>query len=83
MKIFLHTDSGLTLEDVHETATVADVAENAGIESATGSLEDGDDPLEGTALVANAVGDMGHLHLARCRRVEVTVRVHTSPARLP
>lgn len=73
MRIFLHTDSDLTLQDIDETTTVAELAEAAGIDDATGWPEDGDEPLDGGTSVAAAVGDNGHLHLNRCRRVEVTI----------
>jgi len=73
MQIFLHTESGLTLEDVDETATIADLADKVGIADATGWREDDDDPADAIAILAKVVGDKGHLHLTRCRRVGVTV----------
>lgn len=45
MRIFLHTDSDLTLQDIDETTTVAEISEAVGIDDATGWPEDGDEPL--------------------------------------
>jgi hypothetical protein len=73
MQIFVHTENGLTIEDVDEAATIADLGDKVRVEDATGWLEDADSPLDGTELVVNAVGDKGHVHLTRCPRVEVTV----------
>lgn len=73
MRIFLHTDSGLTLQTIDETTTIAELSEAAGVDAAIGWLEDADEPLDGSTRVAAAVGDKGHLHLNRCRRVEVAI----------
>lgn len=72
MQIFLHTDAKLTLEQIDNTTTIADIAHNAGLDDAAAWLEDADEPLDTNARVVDAVGDNGHLHLDRCRRVEVT-----------
>jgi hypothetical protein len=73
MRIFLHTDSGLTLESIDETITISELADTRGIGDAVGWLEDADDPLEGSTRVAPAVGENGHLHLNRCRQIEATI----------
>lgn len=73
MQIFLHTENGLTLETVDETTTVGSIAEDAGIADATGWLEDVDEPLDLAAEVGKVVGAQGHLHIGRCRKVEVTI----------
>jgi hypothetical protein len=73
MRIFLHTSSGLTLQTIDEATTIAEFADAAGIDDAIGWLEDADEPLDACTRVVGAVGDKGHLHLNRCRRVEVTV----------
>lgn len=72
-QIFLHTDSGLALQAIDDSTTVADLADAVGIDDAIGWLEDADEPLDAGARVAAAVGDKGHLHLNRCHRIEVTI----------
>lgn len=73
MHIFLHTDSGLTLQTIDEATTIAELANAVGIDGVTGWPEDADEPLDGSTRVAPAVGDNGHLYLGRCRQVEVTI----------
>ena len=73
MQIFVHTPDGLTLNTVEDTATLADLADAAGIKDSTAWLEDVDEPLAVSAAAATAVGDKGHVHLSRCRSVEVTI----------
>lgn len=73
MQIFVHTSDGLSLEDLDESVTVSDLAARIGHVGATGWAEDADKPLDDAARVADAVGDKGHIHLNRCRRVNVTV----------
>jgi hypothetical protein len=73
MQIFLHTDTGLTLETIDDSTTIADLAEAAGVDDAIGWLEDTDDPIDSDTKAAVVVGDNGHLHVNRCRRVEVTI----------
>jgi hypothetical protein len=72
-RIFLHTDSGLALQEIDSTTTVADLAGALGLDEAVGWSENADEPLDETTRVAEAVGDNGHLHLNRCRRIEVTI----------
>jgi hypothetical protein len=72
-RIFLHTDSELTLENVDENTTIAELADAMGVDGALGWLEDADEPLESGAQVASAVGENGHLHLSRRHRIEVTI----------
>jgi hypothetical protein len=72
MQIFVHTPHGLTLENVADDATIGDLAAAAGLDDCSGWLEDADDELSLGATVA-AVGDHGHLHLNRCKRIEVTI----------
>lgn len=73
MQIFVHTPNGLTLEHVADDATIGDLAAAAGLDDPTGWLEDADYELALSTTVA-AVGDHGHLHLNRCKRIEV--RIH-------
>jgi hypothetical protein len=73
MQIFLHTHTGLTIEAVDETTTIAAIAEAAGITDATGWLEDVDEPLNLSDTIGKVACDNAHLHLGRCRRIEVTV----------
>lgn len=72
MQIFLHTPDGLALENFDDDTTIADVAAAVGMNDATGWIEDADDPLTGDTLL-RAVGDKGHLHVTRCKRIEVTI----------
>lgn len=74
MQIFLHTPTGLALvENLDDNATIADLIDKAGLTDATAWAENGEDPLETADLVASVVGDRGHIHINRCRRVDVTV----------
>ncbi|WP_309709613.1 hypothetical protein [Pseudolysinimonas sp.] len=73
IQIFLHTTDGLTLQTIDEAITVAELAEALGVDDAAGWLEDADEPLASTTVAATAVGENGHLHLTRCRRIEVTI----------
>lgn len=75
MQIFVHTTDGLTLEDVDDGTTVAELAASAGQPDASGWAEDADSPLDGMARVAGAIGDKGHIHISRCHRVTVTVNM--------
>ena len=72
MQIFVHTPQGLTLENVADDATIGDLAAAASMDDAAGWLEDADDELALSTTVAT-IGDHGHLHLNRCRRIEVTI----------
>jgi hypothetical protein len=73
MQIFLHTETGLTIEAVDQTATIATLAEAIGLADATGWLEDIDEPLNLADEIGKVVGDKGHLHLGHRRKVEVTI----------
>lgn len=74
MQIFLHTPTGLALvEKLDDTTTIADLIDKAGLTDATAWIEDAEDPLEFTDLVAQIAGDKGHIHVSHCRRVDVTV----------
>ena len=73
MQIFLHSTGGLTLETVDESTTIADLADIASVETAIGWLEDADEPLAGDTLVVAVSGDNGHLHVSRCRQIEITI----------
>jgi hypothetical protein len=73
MKIFLHTQSELALQEIDTTTTVADLAGALGLTDAIGWSEDAEEPLDDTSRLAEAIGDNGHLHLNRCRRIDVTI----------
>ncbi len=73
MRIFLHTNSGLALQEIDDTTTIADLADAVGLDDATCWPEDADEPLDGNTRAAEAVGENGHLHLSRCRGVEVII----------
>jgi hypothetical protein len=74
MQVFVHTPDGLTIEKVADTSTIGDLASAVGLDDATGWLEDMDDELALDAAVA-AIGDHGHLHLNRCKRIEITIHL--------
>ena len=72
MQIFLHTPTGLALvEDVDDSTTVAVLIERSGLAEAIAWLKGADDPLDLSDLVADTVGDKGHVHVNRCHRVVV------------
>jgi hypothetical protein len=74
MQIFLHTPTGLALlEGLDDTTTIADVIHKTGLIDATAWVENTEDPLDLTALVAQTAGDKGHIHINHCRRVDVTI----------
>jgi len=72
MDIFVHTPHGLTLENVEEEATIGDLLAAAGLDDGAGWREDADDELTSSTTMA-VIGEHGHLHLNRCRGVEVTI----------
>lgn len=72
MQIFVHTPHGLALETVADDARIGDLAVAAGLDDATCWLENADAELALSAAVAD-VGEHGHVHLSRCRRIEVTI----------
>lgn len=69
MQIFIHTPNGLALaEDIDDTATIADLMDKAGLSDSTAWLQDAEDPLELTDLVATVAGDLcGHRDYADSR----------------
>lgn len=73
MQIFIHTTTGLVLESIEDKATVTDLITATGITDAAAWLEDAEAQLDATSLVAKAIGDKGHVHITRCRRIEVTI----------
>ena len=74
MQIFLHTPTGVALvEQLDDTTTIADLMDKAGLTDATAWIENAEDPLELTDLVAQIAGDKGHVHVNHCRRVDVTI----------
>ncbi len=74
MQIFLHTPTGLALvEKLDDATTIADLIDQAGLTDASAWIEDGEDALELTDRVAEVAGDKGHIHVNRCRRVDVTI----------
>jgi hypothetical protein len=74
MQIFLHTPTGLALvENLDDATTIADLIDQAGLTDASAWIEDGEDALELTDRVAQVAGDKGHIHVNRCRRVDVTI----------
>lgn len=77
MKIYIHHQvNELALKDVSETLTVRELAEQLFKESgAEVWLEDEDSALDGDLTLDQAgIKDRGHVHVSKCRRVEVTVR---------
>src|SRR2546421_380073 len=74
MQIFLHTPTGVALvEQLDDTTTIADLMDKAGLTDATAWIENAEDPLELTDLVAQIAGDKGHVHVNHYRRVDVTI----------
>jgi hypothetical protein len=74
MQIFLHTPAGLALvQNLDDTTTIADLIAKAGLTDATAWIENAEDPLELTNLVARVAGDRSHIHVNHCRHVDVTV----------
>ena len=73
MQIFVHSPNGLVLQDIDDQTSVRDLVTQVGLADASAWLEDTDEPLDPTNVLANVVTDNGHIHLNHCRRVEVTV----------
>ena len=73
MQIFVHSPSGLILQDIDEHTSVSDLMRQVGLDDNSAWLEDTDEPLDPTNVLANVVKDNAHIHFNRCRRVEVTV----------
>lgn len=74
MQIFLHTPTGLALvEKLDDATTIADLIDQAGLTDASAWIEDGEDALELTDRVAQVAGDKSHIHVNRCRRVDVSI----------
>ena len=73
MQIFVHSPNGLVLQDIDDHTSVRDLVTQVGLADASAWLEDTDEPLDPTNVLANVVNNNGHIHLNYCRRVEVTV----------
>ena len=73
MQIFVHSPNGLVLQDIDEHTSVTDLVTQVGLDDASAWLEDTDEPLDPTNVLANVVNNNDHIHLNHCRRVEVTV----------
>lgn len=73
MEIYVHRSGRdrIQLRDVEASTTVADAVGLADGEVV--SLEDSDDGLDAASAMADSVGNRGHIHVNRCRSVEVTV----------
>jgi hypothetical protein len=78
MEIYIHrgSEARVQLRDVDASMTVAEaVGLNDG---ETAWLEDSDDDgLDTTRTVADSIGDRGHVHVNRCRRIAVTVNFNS------
>lgn len=80
MKVFVHREEHATVEavEVESGATVGELLERLGREGGTEEslwLEDGDDPLDrSTTLESAAVSEGTRVHVARRKKVEVSVR---------
>jgi len=73
MKMFIHTTNGIAItEDLDEGATIGDLIADTKIADATAWAEGVDEPLDPASSVRE-IGDKGHVHITRCRRVTVTV----------
>ena len=75
MQIFIHTPNGIAFaDDLDATATIADLMDKAGLTDSTAWLEDVEDPLDPGAVVSTVAGDKAHIHVNRCRRIDVTIQ---------
>lgn len=73
MQIFLHTSNGIALTDeLDDTTTIGDLIAQTELTDSTAFAQDADEPLD-AAVLAATIGDKGHIHITRCRRVTVTV----------
>lgn len=83
MKIYLHSSQSteLKLIEVEETLTVRELADAHGPEEgASVWIEDLEEVLEtDVTLVEAGVTERGHVHVSKCRRVEVRVRYGGDP----
>jgi hypothetical protein len=77
MKVYVHVQG---VEDIRcvtaeETTRVGDLLAEHADPGASAWLEEADEPLDpATSLAAAGVADRAHVHVSRCRRVEVGVR---------
>lgn len=77
MELYIHTQGAEDIRrvPVKETTTVGDLLTEHADPNASAWLEETDTPLDPAATVAAAgITDRAHLHVSRCRRVEVRVR---------
>jgi hypothetical protein len=73
VEIYIHR-SGRERMQLQEVDGSTTVAEAVGLNDGEAVwLEDAEEPLDATRTVAEAVGERGHVHVHRCRRVEVKV----------
>ncbi len=73
MQIFVHSPSGLDVQDIDDRTSVKELAALVGLDNSEVWLEDGDEPLDPDNALADVVSEHGHVHLNRCRRVDVAV----------
>jgi len=70
---FSTPNSGVALtEELDDTTTIGDLVAQTELAEATAWAQDADEPLDKGAL-ASTIGDKGHVHITRCRRITVTV----------
>ncbi len=74
MELFLHTSDGITIAECDDVTTIADLAARVGHPEATAWLENQDTAVAPGVRVAEVIHHRGHLHLGRCRVVDVSVR---------
>lgn len=74
MELFVHTQEGIAIAEIDDGALVAQLAAEVGYANATVWLQDQDDPCRSTDRLADVVAHRGHLHVAHCQKVAVTVR---------
>ena len=73
MQIFLHTSNGIALtEELSDATTIGDLIAQTSIARAAAWAEDAEEPLD-AASAATAIGDKGHIHITRCRQINVVV----------
>ena len=76
MRNFIHTTgtTELTVVEHEPETTAADIAAAHGTADSLLFVDDNEEPLAPTTtLFAAGIGDDGHLHVARCKRVTATV----------
>ena len=75
MELFVHTTSGIAVADIAEGTKASELVEQVGAPAgASVWVQDAEKPLTSTAIVTEAVGPRGHVHITTCKKVTVRVR---------